>query len=128
MENTAPWSIGRRIVFRFVCCYLLLYMAPDPPGRLDLIDVIPGGAYIANVYGGVWDKLIPWVAVHIFHVGGKAATYFPTGSGDTTLDYIENLLFLVIAGLATVVWSLADHKRKDYRRLYPWLRLAVRFT
>ena len=52
----------------------------------------------------------------------------PTGSGDTTLDYIENLLFAVFAAMATVVWSLADRKGKDYRRVHSWLRLAVRYT
>ena len=133
MDNTAqstapPWSVAHRIVFRFLCCYFLLYMAPDPPGRLDLVDVIPGGSWLANAYGGLWHKLVPWVAIHIFHLSGKATTYFPTGSGDTTLDYIENLLFAVFAAVAAVVWSLADRKRKDYRRLDSWLRLAVRYT
>jgi uncharacterized membrane protein YphA (DoxX/SURF4 family) len=126
--DAAPWSLGRRIVFRLLCCYLLLYMAPDPPGRFDLVDMIPGGSYVANAYGGLWHKLVPWVAIHVFHLGGKATTYFLTGSGDTTLDYIENLLFVVFALVATVVWSLADRKRKDYRTLHGWLRLAVRYT
>jgi len=122
------WSLAHRIVFRFVCVYFLLYMLPDPPGRLDLVDVIPGGSYVANAYGGLWHKLAPWVAIHIFHLSGKATTYFPTGSGDTTLDYIENLLFAIFAAMATVVWSLADRRRQDYRLLHSWLRLAVRYT
>jgi uncharacterized membrane protein YphA (DoxX/SURF4 family) len=127
-QSAAPWSLAHRIVFRFVCCYLFLYMAPDPPGRLDLVEVIPGGSFVANAYGGLWHKLVPWVAIHVFHLSGKATTYFLTGSGDTTLDYIENLLFVVFAAVATLVWSLADRKRNDYRRLDSWLRLAVRYT
>jgi len=126
--ETPHWSLAHRIVFRFLCCYLLLYMAPDPPGRIDLVDVIPGGSYVANAYGGLWHKLVPWVAIHIFHLTGKATTYFLTGSGDTTLDYIENLLFVVFAAVAVLVWSLADRKREDYRTLHSWLRLAVRYT
>ena len=126
--QAAPWSLARRIVFRFVCCYLLLYMAPDPPGRVDLVDAIPGAEWIANAYGGLWHRLIPWVAIHIFHITGKAATYFPTGSGDTTLDYIENLLIAVFAAAAALIWSLADRRRKEYRRVDSWLRLAVRYT
>ncbi len=122
------WSLGHRVAFRFVCCYFLLYMAPDPPGRLDLIDTIPGGSFIANAYGGLWHKLISWVAIHIFHLSGKATTYFVTGSGDTAKDYIENLLFIVVAAAAAVVWSLLDRKRPNYRSLDAWLRLAVRYT
>lgn len=103
-------------------------MAPDPPGRVDLVDAIPGGSFVANAYGGLWHKLVPWAAIHVFHLSGKVTTYFPTGSGDTTLDWIENLLFLVIAAAATVIWSVLDGKRPDYRRLNVWLRLAVRYT
>jgi len=123
-----PWSLAHRIAFRFVCCYFLLYMAPDPPGRVDLISVFPGGEWLANLYGSLWHKIVPWVAIHVFHLSGKPTTYFLTGSGDTTLDYIENLLFLVFAAAATAVWSLADRQRPNYRRLHEWLRLAVRYT
>jgi uncharacterized membrane protein YphA (DoxX/SURF4 family) len=127
-QPDSRWSLGRRVAFRFVCCYFLLYMAPDPPGRLDLIDTIPGGSFIANAYGGLWHKLVPWVAIHIFHLSGKVTTYFVTGSGDTTKDYIENLLFVVIAATAAVVWSVLDRKRSNYRTIDAWLRLAVRYT
>ncbi len=126
--HEARWSVGRRVAFRFVCCYFLLYMAPVPSGRLDLIDTVPGGSFIGKAFGGLWHKLVPWVAIHILHLSGKATTYFLTGSGDTTLDYIENLLFVVIAAIAAVVWSVADRKRPDYRSLDAWLRLAVRYT
>jgi hypothetical protein len=80
-----PWSLARRILFRFVCSYFLLYMAPDPPGRLDLVDTIPGGSLAGNAYAGLWHRLVPWVAIHIFHLSGKATTYFPTGSGHARL-------------------------------------------
>jgi uncharacterized membrane protein YphA (DoxX/SURF4 family) len=124
----APWSLGRCIVFRFICCYFLLYVAPDPPGRLDLVDAVPGGHLAANAYAGLWHNLVPWVAVHIFHLSGRATTYFPTGSDDTTKDYIQNLLFVVFAAVAALVWSLVDRKRREYPRLDSWLRLAVRYT
>ncbi len=127
-SKLAPWSAAHRILFRFACCYFLLYMAPDPPGRLDLVSVLPGGEWLSGVYSGLWHKLVPWVAIHVFHLSGKVTTYFPTGSGDTTLDYIATLLFAVLAAVATVVWSVLDRKRPHYRRLDYWLRLAVRYT
>ena len=48
-------------------------------------------------YVNLWHAIVPWVATHIFHVTGRAATYVQTGSGDTTLRYIQNLLFTVLA-------------------------------
>jgi hypothetical protein len=102
-------------------------MAPAE-GRFSLIEVVPGGSWLAQGYSWGPHKLVPWAAIHLFHLSGKPTTYFPTGSGDTTLGYIENLLFVVFAALATVVWSLADQRRKEYRWLHSWLRVGVRYT
>jgi hypothetical protein len=102
----APWPGLQRILFRFVFCYLALYAIPIKP----------------------WSALIPWIAIHIFHLSGQATTYFVTGSGDTTLAYIENLFFAVTAAFATIVWTLIDRKRPDYRVLHSWLRLFIRYT
>jgi hypothetical protein len=118
----APWSLAQRIFFRFVCSYLVLYITPN------LLSGLPGGSWLSDTFEWPWHKLAPWVAIHTFHLSGKATTYFETGSGDTTLAYIENLLCVLLAALAAVVWSVADHRRKDYRCLHSWLRVAVRYA
>jgi hypothetical protein len=77
----------------------------------------------------MWHAVWPRVATRVFHWSGHSTTNFPTGSGDTTLDYIRNLLLVVlIAFLATAVWSVLDRRRADYRALHAWLRLLVRYT
>jgi len=121
------WPLPRRIVFRFLFCYLLLYSLPES-GRVTFVSMIPGLAFLSRAYVSAWHALVPWVAIHIFHLSGMVTTYFPTGSGDTTLAYIQNLCYLVFALLATLVWSLADYVRKDYRYLHSWLRVLVRYT
>src|SRR5579871_886900 len=122
------WSLAHRIFFRFLFCYFILYALPDS-GRISIINVIPG-AYnlISKRYIALWHAICPWVAIHVFHLSGQPVTYFPTGSGDTTLGYIQNLLFVVFALTATLVWSLADYKRPHYQTLDAWLRLLVRYT
>lgn len=127
-KESVRWSLAHRLIFRFLCCYFFLYMAPDPPGRLDLITSLPKTDWLGNAYGGLWHKLVPWVAIHVFHLSGQATTYFPTGSGDTTLDFIENLLFVAFAAVAAIVWSILDRKRPNDRVAHAWLRLAVRYT
>jgi uncharacterized membrane protein YphA (DoxX/SURF4 family) len=72
--------------------------------------------------------ICPWIAIHVFHLSGKPTTYFLTGSGDTTLGWIENGFFLVVALAATLIWSILDWKRPDYRTAHNWLRLLVRYT
>ena len=72
--------------------------------------------------------LCSWAAVHVFHLTGPEGRYHPTGSGDTTLDYVLVFCFAVIAAFATLVWSVLDRRRPNYTTLYACLRLLVRFT
>jgi uncharacterized membrane protein YphA (DoxX/SURF4 family) len=122
-----PWSLSHRIIFRFVCCYLLLYCLPIN-GHANLIQFIPGSYFVADPYIKLWHTICPWVAIHIFHLSGKPTTYFLTGSGDTTLDYIQHLCFLATAVIASLVWSLLDRKRIHYVVLRQWLTILVRYT
>jgi hypothetical protein len=131
------WSLRSRILFRFAFVYLVLYCWPHA-GRSNLFDAIPG--FIAGSMND-YDRLTltklaeapiralcPWVAVHIFHLHGAVTQYPVTGSGDTTLDYVQVFCFAAIAAFAALVWSVLDRRRPNYRTLYAWLRLLVRFT
>jgi hypothetical protein len=121
-EPAVRWSLWKRMGFRFVCSYWALYCFPGP------FASIPGGRFIAFPFTAFWQTLSPLVAIHVFHLTGQATTYFPTGSGDTTLAYIQNLLVVVIALVSTAIWTVLDRKRANYRRLHGWLRLLVRYT
>jgi hypothetical protein len=83
---------------------------------------------LANSYLSLWQTLTPWVARTVFHLSGLALVYRRTGSTDTTLDYVQEFCFLILALATTVVWSILDRKRKHYGRLHAWLRLLVRYT
>jgi uncharacterized membrane protein YphA (DoxX/SURF4 family) len=101
------WNLPQRITFRFVFVYLLLYCWPvtSPVREID-----------------------PWVAVHLFRLSGPVTQYHPTGSGDTTLDYIQVFNMAVLSLFAGLVWSALDRRRANYEVLHAWLRLVVRFT
>ena len=71
------------------------------------------------------------VGVHLFHLTGVAATRHPTGSGDTALQYVFHLCLLTGALAGGVLWTIISelrHGARDYRTLYAWLRLGLRFT
>ncbi|HTW45366.1 MAG TPA: hypothetical protein VMD58_07460 [Acidobacteriaceae bacterium] len=121
------WSLGKRVAFRFAFCYWVLYCLPED-GRVSLFSSFPYSDFAFRWYTWIWHKITPWVAQHLFHFSGSYVTYFATGSGDTALDYVENFLFVVVAVFATVVWSIADRKRKEYGTLYAWLRVPLRLT
>lgn len=116
------WNLATRLGFRFAFCYWVLYCLP---GQLA---AVPGGDFLARPFDWFWHSITPWTAQHFFHLSGARITYVQTGSGDTTLDYIQNLLVLVFAILGTLVLTLIDRKRKEYGTLYVWLRILVRFS
>ncbi|HKW12709.1 MAG TPA: hypothetical protein VJO33_20140, partial [Gemmatimonadaceae bacterium] len=98
------WSIHRRIGFRFVFAYLALYNLPFP------IGTIPYTSKIQGWYAAIWNALVPWFGAHVLHLA-KPITIFLSGSGDKTYDYVQLLLFLIIASAITVAWSLLDRRR-----------------
>jgi hypothetical protein len=97
-------------------------------GRVSVLSAIPGGSIIAKPWVEPMHAICPWIAIHVFHLSGTPTTYFPTGSGDTTLAWIENGFFVFTALVATLIWSILDRKRLDYRTAHNWLRLLVRYT
>ncbi len=122
------WGVAKRILFRFVCSYLILYNLPMM-GHVNLLEAIPGVTWLSEKYIRVWHTIVPWVAIHAFHLSGPVTVYPDgNGSGDTTLDYVENLCLIVVAVIATLLWSLFDFKRRDYRRLHFYLRVYVRYS
>lgn len=127
---TSPvsWSLPLRVAYRFACCYLILYMLPDE-GHVNLIGPIPGSSFVVQQYVRMWHALVPWVAIHWFHLSGPAVVYPPgNGSGDTTLDYVQHFCYLVIAAAAALAWSALDRKRANYRALHAWMHVAVRYA
>jgi uncharacterized membrane protein YphA (DoxX/SURF4 family) len=128
------WSLARRIAFRFVLCYLLLYNLPFPIYLLDFLP-IPGlgaglGAAI-KAYFKFWNAVVLWTGAHVLHLAHPVENLRgKTGSGDTTYDWVKLLCFVAFAALATLVWTLATPrgKAREHRRLHEWLRIYVRYA
>ncbi len=122
--ETVRWSLAHRLAFRFFACYWLLYALPER-GRVSLV---PLGPMIFKWHEKMWHAVVPLVAIRFFHVTGRPATYFPTGSGDTTLQYVHQLLYVVVSLAVMLIWSILDRNRPHYRGLDAWLRLLVRYN
>jgi hypothetical protein len=136
------WTWWQRVLFRFSFLFWGKFCL-----QLGVVWVatgwIPGMGWI-NRWVLRWPesaidwpvtRLQGWFVTKLFHLTGEAATWHRTGSGDTALSWIGALSVLVfaIAGAAlwTVIaeWGIARRGwRREYRTLYAWLRLAMRFT
>ncbi|MEP6492228.1 MAG: hypothetical protein ABJF01_06100 [bacterium] len=114
------WPLWQRVLFRFFFVYLILQIGP-----WNLFGAVPGASFVFRQY----DKLDEWIVrtgnTLVFHV---RETLIPTnGSGDTSYAWAQVWVFLSIAAIACVVWSVFDRKRPHYERLAFWLRMIVRY-
>jgi hypothetical protein len=116
-----PWSLAKRISFRFVASYFLLYSLGSYIGFLPVIGVV------GNWYFRAMQALTVWTARNVLHLSASVALV-PTGSGDTLRGYVQNFVVLSLAVLGAVVWSILDRRRREYSRAFLWLSAFVRFT
>ena len=120
LATHADWSLPRRIAFRFIFLYFVLYSFPFPVGTL------PWTGWIAQAFVSPWNALVPWVGTHVFRLGQEIHASF-TGSGDTLFNYVEVGCCLLFAALGTLIWSLLS-RRAQYDTLSHWLRVYVRYV
>ena len=122
--TAAPgWSPARRLGFRFVFSYFLLY------GLELALRWLPGTGWLLARWLGAWKVVVPWVGRHVLHLDREIATA-TTGSGDRTFDYVQVLSMLALAVLAALTWTVMDRRQDGRRdqRLAEGLRIFIRYT
>jgi len=114
------WPLWQRVGFRFLFIYLLLQITP-----WDWFGAIPGTSFIFSTYQQVLDWAVRLSNDRLFHV---RETLVPVnGSGDTSWAWTAMWMYMALAAVGAIVWSVADRKRLNYERLGYWLRLIVRY-
>lgn len=115
-QEIQSWSLSRKLLFRLVFVYLLLYNFPFP------LDYIP---IVGKTYNLGMNQSIAWISQRAFQI---QITVVPNGSGDTTFDYVQLLCFSVFAVFAATLWSLIDRRRRNYESLNRGLRIYIRYA
>lgn len=122
-EVQPQWSLATRIAFRFSFLYFSLYVVTTQMlGGLLPFEWLP-----KTRTGGLMQRVIAWVGVHVFRLGAPPS-FQTTGSGDKMVDYLQAFTLLVAAALATTIWSFVDRRRPHYRGLNKWFRVFLRFS
>jgi hypothetical protein len=118
------WSFVKRLAFRFCFSYFGLYC---------LTTQILGGLLLNTKFSidpaTLWPmrQIALWTAAHIFGIT-HSLVYTGSGSGDKTFNWVETFCLLVLAVLATVIWTVLDRQRDNYVTLDKWFRLFIRFA
>jgi len=111
------WSVTQRIAFRFAFCYFSLYNVGT------FLDFIPGASFVSDAVLRLWRAVIPWATKNLLSRDLKVL-----GSADTAFTLARICFVLTVSAIATLLWTLFDARRKDYRRLHTWLRVFLRYT
>jgi len=124
IETPPGWRLGTRVAFRWCIVYVTLYVFFTQ--MLSGLIVLPVGDIPQFGILPPIRPLIDWTAVHVF--GITTPLVYMSGSGDKTYDWLHALCLVVIATLATIVWSILDRRRQRYVALQAWFRLFLRFA
>jgi hypothetical protein len=141
-----------RLLRRFASSYFVLYLLPFPLGALAQILALPG-VLAADPPGWIPTRFVEWIAakcaIATEALGEAAAAYaggadavakwvgknvfdvelarFPTGSGDTTFDWVQLCCTAAAAMVVTTAWTLIARRRPIGAPLRDWIRAFVRF-
>lgn len=111
----------QQVGFRFGAIYLLLHNLEA------LTKLVPGLGKSADGVGTWWREAAAWVGHRLLGITREIPTGV-TGSSDTTSDWIRAGMFVVMAGLAAVVWTLVERRREPDARTRFWLRVGLRYV
>ena len=119
------WNMATRIAFRFCFVYFSLFSLLTQVGSgliaIPKVDV-PFLEFL-------WPtrQIVFWIAAHVFGVKTQLLTT-ESGSGDKIFDWVLLCCLLLLAVVATAVWSVLDRKRENYVTMHKWFRLFLRFA
>ncbi|MBL1411311.1 DoxX family protein [Sphingobacterium faecale] len=114
------WTLSRKIGFRFSFIFILSFILFKNNGAFSLLG------YLTQFLTTPMRQLCHWFAIHILNYQYDYAVY-TNGSGDTSYDWVSLAVFLVVAVLGTLVWSVLDRDRKSYNTCYYWLTAITRY-
>ncbi|MFC4128456.1 DoxX family protein [Nocardia rhizosphaerae] len=119
------WSPVTLLAFRFCVVWLGLYCLLWTYIPFALLGV--AGRWVRE-YPGPWntpftDPVTGWVGRVFFGVDAVVRT--DSGAGDQAAMWVLTCCVLVVALVATAVWSILD-RRTAYPRLWAWFALALR--
>ncbi|MEU2029952.1 DoxX family protein [Nocardia amamiensis] len=124
--GTRPWSGATRVAFRFGFLYFGLFCLVYP-------SIVPEFLGVARQWLPDWVNvgvaralrpIVEWTGTQVF--GASVAANTASISGDQAYFWVLVFVVGVVAVLGTLIWSVLDRKRPDYRAVQPWFLLFLR--
>lgn len=121
--QAGQWSGWQKVLFRFFFFYFLLFIDP-----ILMTPSLPGWEYIQTGYSAALEWAVNLADRLLFHIQPVGVTLpVNDGAGDTSYFWAQLWLYVLLAAIGCLVWSLLDRRRPNYSRLGYWLRTAIRY-
>lgn len=126
-QQISEWNPALRFAFRFSVIYLGLFCLATQI-ITSLLSATQGNDIPDP--GTLWPlrPLVFWTAAHIFNVAAPLSGEGNSASGDFMFGWVLSFCLLIIAAIASGIWSILDRNRKSYAALHTWVRLFFRFA
>ena len=115
------WNLWEKILFRFFFVYLILETASS-----FWLGILPNLNFILRPVQYLLDWAVNLANAKLFHI--RPVLIPLAGSGDTSYGWAQQCLFLLLATVGCLFWSVLDRKRQNYRGLNYWLCTIVRYS
>ena len=119
--QSRSWGVAKWFAFRFTFAYLVLYN--NPVGMLAALVQSEG---IGRVWERVEHPVVQWFARDVLRMPNPI-TIFPSGSGDTTYNYVQIVFYAVVSFLVAAAWTVLRKRQEEPRAVYALLRTYVRY-
>jgi hypothetical protein len=117
-SSNSKWNIFQKIGFRFIFLYFIFNISTF------FIGFIPFTTSLIKWCTGTIQYVPVWFGNTFLNT---EITVYPNGSGDTTYNYIEILVFFILAILGSIIWTILDRKRENYTRLLRFFRIYLSY-
>jgi hypothetical protein len=114
--SPAYWTTGRKIVFRFVAVFILLFINSFSFPHRYIPDI---GKYTSYIF----ETMVIWCAENIFSL----QSYKSALISDSTGMYLNTIILLFISLIISLLWTLLEKKELNYQILFYWFRAGISY-
>lgn len=119
-EHARPWQLWQKLLFRFFFIYFILYIFSWPVfgNKVPVRALVQIKDYFINT-------AVNYFNTNLLHYRENLVNL--NNSDDTSFRFVQILLYILIAVIGTVIWSVIDRNKKSYNTANYILKNSLRY-
>jgi hypothetical protein len=114
------WPLWQKILFQFIFIYFVLNIA-----SLAYFKGYPYTGFLAGAHRYIFGDIVTGFNNHILHFRDTIA--YHSNNDDTPYKFVQMVLYITLAIIGTIVWSLMQPNKKSYNTAAYYLKIIVRY-